>query len=44
VNKKPFFRAFDGCWYAYRQVGTKRRAESFSAGPFFLHGLLSASG
>ena len=25
MNKKPFFRAFDGCWYAYRQVGTKRQ-------------------
>jgi hypothetical protein len=24
VNRKPFFRRFDGCWYAYRQSGTKR--------------------
>ncbi len=25
MTKKPFFRAFDGCWYAYRQAGTKRQ-------------------
>ena len=25
MNKKPFFRTLDGCWYAYRQVGTKRK-------------------
>jgi integrase len=25
MQKKPFFRSFDGCWYAYRQVGTKRK-------------------
>jgi integrase len=25
MNKKPFFRTFDGCWYAYRRVGAKRK-------------------
>jgi integrase len=25
MQKKPFFRAFDGCWYAYVQRGTKRK-------------------
>jgi len=25
MQKKPFYRSFDGCWYAYRQVGTKRK-------------------
>jgi integrase len=25
VTKKPFFREFDGCWYAQLRLGTKRR-------------------
>lgn len=25
MNKKPFYRTSDGCWYAYKQVGSKRR-------------------
>jgi hypothetical protein len=25
VTKKPFFRTFDGCWYAQTRVGKKRK-------------------
>jgi len=25
MTKKPFFRAFDGCWYAQTRLGGKRK-------------------